>query len=256
MNYHDYDSRGNKKKINFNGLWSDKMTRSRIILLFYFLLFLGLVIYIRANISDNGDQLEDKREEVIVDDERQEEDLEIRELFSLLSKNNYNFDFQLKIDNDEYTYNGKRYSNKIMYSFNNLENDLGTYISDGNLTKVKLLEEDYAISDSPYYGFNYFEVNILKDILNNADKIEEDIYSITNEKFDKYYDKNRHYINMIDKELTNEIKLETKNGKIVGMTIDYSNYAKNDSSFTFSSVVISLKYSNFDLIDDFSIDFK
>lgn len=260
MNYHDYDSHGNKKKINFSGLWDDKTSRSRIILFIYLLLFAILIIYVRLNTNVADHSLDNNTDNVIEkdkdEDKEVEENQEIKELFSALSNNNYNFNYLLTFDNEDYKYVGKRFSNKIMYDFSSFENNLGSYISDGNLTKVKLLEGDYEISDSPYYGFNYFEINILKEMLKDSNKISENIYEITNEKFDKYYDKHRHFITNINKDLTNEIKLETKNGKIVGINIDYTNYAKNDSSFEFSSVKISLKYSDFDLIDDFSIDFK
>lgn len=262
MNYNEYDSNGNKKSFDFSLLFTDKKYRSRLILCIYAIVFIVLIVMVRISSVNSNNQLTDKNENVnseINSDNNENvftDDNSIdnfKEEFSYIELNNYNFEYLLTSDEYQFVASGKRYNEKYDFNFTN-QIDTMHYLSDGK--KVMALEpnaEYYVITNFPYYYINYFDTEIIKQILNNSTKLSDDVYEITNDKLVEYVE-NDYKSDLNNKELTNTIKLSKKNNIIVSIEIDITNLI-NELGKENNSTIITLKYSNFNLIDDFEINF-
>ena len=249
MNYNEYDSNGNKKKIDFSSLFSDKTNRSRIILLLYLVLFVVLVIIIRSstesNYKENNENKIDentKNEEVIEKDNSD---------FSYLLLENYNFNFLVTINDNNYQIVGKRFNDK--YEFELIDEKIIKYIGTYNdLYKKEEDNEEYVKSFLPVPMLNIFDNNLIKEIVNSSKKID-DYYEINNSDLNDIVSSSQ--CNASNTEKTNIIKLDIKNNKVVGLDIDFSNIANEwDEEITIAKA--KLNYSNFGLIDDFSVNIE
>lgn len=249
MNYNEYDSNGNKKKLNISSLFTDKTNRSRIILLLYLVLFVILVIIIRnsteANYKPtNENKIDENTEnnEVIEKDDNE---------FSYLFLENYNFDFLVTINDNDYQVIGKRFNDK--YEFELIDEKsikyIGTY---DDIYKKEEDEEKYTKASLPIPILNIFDNYLIKEIVDSSKK-QEDYYEINNSDLNDIVSSSQYYAS--DTEKTNIIKLDIKNNKVVGLDIDFSNIANEwDEEITIAKA--KLNYSNFGLIDDFSVNIE
>lgn len=251
MNYNEYDSNGNKKKIDFSDMITDKTQRARLILFVSFALIILLVISIRNNKNDLNTEKEitnEKKEENIVQEEISENKFE--EQFSDLMTNNYNFDFNLIYDGISYKSTGKRYNDKYSYVLTNKE-DKRLFLGTVDIMKSKLNDEkEYKETPFLYAYINYFDNKVLVDILNKSAFVL-DHYEISNSDLMEIIDLRMN--KKLNSDLKNSIDLILKNNKIIEIDIDFSNFVSEIENKKISAKV-ELKYSNFNKIEDFSTE--
>ncbi len=258
MNYNEYDSNGNKKKINFTDLFTDKTNRSRMILVFYLILLIFLVLFVRNSTtskSTNEEKKEDNtKEEKVVDNTNNIEEIsEFDEQLSYLLLNNYNFEFYLEYSDVNYTIEGKRFDDKYDFDAFTKDGDYH-YIGVVNNMYAKQIngEEAYQQTDLPPLFIDCFDNYQLKEIIEKANKVD-DYYEINN--FDLSTIVNSSAGFGFNQEEFNTIKLDLKNNKIVGISIDFSKLASEiEEEETIAK--LNLKYSNFGLIDDFPVNIE
>lgn len=256
------------KGFSFSSLFLDKTNRSRLILLIYLIFFIILIVFIRSglknsNSSDINNNLNNEIDNSIVDNAVIDDntnidfvDSKIKNMFSHIDMNNYEFSYILYYNDDIYSAIGKRFNRKYAFELTD-GNSVLSYLASGMVVKAKdklAVDSSYMTVSFPYYYINYFDNSVLKEILNSSNQISEGEYGITNGQLLNFIDGN-YSINSeeIDMNAVNIIKLDLKNSIIVGIDIDLTNL------FSFSddinSVKISLKYSNFGLIDEFDVVF-
>lgn len=256
------------KGFNFSSLFLDKTNRSRLILLIYLIFFIVLIVFIRTDLknSNNSDANNNLNNEVdnniadnnVIDDNTNDDsiDSKIEDMFSHINMNNYEFTYILYYNDDIYTAVGKRFDRKYSFEFTD-GNSVLSYLASGAIVKAKdksAVDSSYVTATFPYYYINYFDNSILKKILANSNQVSDSEYEITNEQLLNFIDE-KASINLEenDMDLVNMIKLDLKNNIIVGIDIDITNL------FSFSddidSLKISLKYTNFGLVDEFDVVF-
>ena len=258
MDYNEYDSNGNKKKINIAAIISDKQKRAWLILGLYFIFIFFLIVLLRSsysyeNIEKNNKTESENKNEIIKEDEPkniEKDNLdELDNMFSFIDQNNYNFVFTLNYNNEEYVTNGKRYNNKFDFTYSN--KDQSIYFV-GTTNNLKMKKDDVFLSIVfPYTYFNYFDNDIIKKIIRNSTYNETSkIYEITSKKLNEILGHSD-----TDDLSINTFELVTKNNKIVKINADFTKaLATLDSSET--NAKISLNYSDFGLIDDFNVTFE
>lgn len=252
MNYGNYDSNGNEKKFNFLDMFLDKKYRARLILFLYLVFFIIIIVVIRTgNISNNSvdttnnDKIEDIQVEV-------NNEFFLKDEFSYIDSNNYNFNFLINYNNQEVSSVGKRFDNKFMFDVINDDN-VANFIATGNLAKIKK-DEEYSTTDYPYVLFNYYNNSVIENILSDSTfDNSTGLYIISNEKLFSYIDNNSSIV-LSNKTANNSIELVKKNNKVVTIIFDLSNIAKEINAFE-SSLNIRLEYYNFNLVDDFEFNF-
>jgi len=256
MNYNEYDSNGNKNKFNLSDIINDRKQRSRFFLLVYLFIFIVLVIFIRTNLKtnpvneskENNNSNKEENNEVVSDNNTNiSEDL--NEMFSFIDMKNYNFNYSVDIGETISLFEGKRYNDK--YSFTaSLNNDSNVLYFNGTSNYIKAKEDEngeYKLVMFPYVLVNYFDTNVLKEMINKS-TLEDNVYKITTKEIGEIVKQD-----LINGDNINTIELIKSNNKITQINLDLSNAI---TSYMKDSVVtnISLKYSNFGLIDDFKIE--
>lgn len=263
MNYNEYNSNGEKKKILFD--LKDKTSRSRIILFVYFLIFVFLIIFVRSNYkgnvnnNQNIDQNTDQNTSNNVNNQNSIEkndvekkdntivkENEIDSMFSFIDSNNYEFKYTVSYNGVESVIIGKKYNNKYDFSLTN-NDEIIFFNGTSNYIKVKTGEnENYKSATFPYVLVNFFDSNILKEIINNSNNIDG-IYKIENSKLSKIIREELRNENDL-----NEIELVKRNNKVVSINIDLTN-AFSAYSKEKVSTKLKLEYYNFGLVDDFAL---
>lgn len=241
-----------KNKITISELYQNPKYRARIILAFYFILFAILIAGIRSNPSYNENtNSNENKNEVTEKDEKEAPQEETKSLksFDLIRSKNFEFNYQFEYEGITYQITGNKFQDKEIFDVVVNNQYYLYYQSNGEETKAKIDEEEgYQTAKKPYEYINYFNVSLLEEILFNSTMINETNYEIENNKLSEILE----YGKELDGKST--IELEIKNEYITGITMDYSEFVKaikneeNISKFT-------LKYSNFNLIDDFEITF-
>lgn len=267
MDYNEYDSNGNKRSFNYSSLFTDKKYRSRLILLVYLIFFLVIIFMLRNtdNNLTNNDIInnnlgENENNNIVVDDGDENNDdysEELKSRFSLIDTKNYNFEYYMYFENDTFVASGKRFENKYDFIFENGKDTIDYKADDKKvIAKDSLENSKYVATNFPYYYVDFFDTTLLKKIINEATKIDDTSYLITNEKLINYVDE-PYKFNLDDstKTKTNEINLELKNNSIVAIEMDISNLLKSNTDEKQKELKIVLKYSNFNLIDNFDVIF-
>ena len=256
MDYNEYDSNGNKKKFNILDLITNKTQRSRFYLLIYLVLFIILIVFIRLNISSSLNNNSVNEENTITNENKEiekentvkEEIVISNDMFSFIDLNNYNFVYNVSIGNSISYIEGRRFNDKFSFTLNN-----DGYILYFNGTKnyIKAREseiDDYKLTGFPYVLVNYFDIDVLKNLINKS-KINNDKYEITNEEISKIV----KYGNVSNKEAINTIELIKNNNKVTQINLNFSNVISDYLNENVDAN-ITLKYSNFGLIDDFKVE--
>lgn len=255
MNYNEYDS-NNKRSFDYSLLFTDKKYRSRLILGIYVLFFIILIVSVRVGLSNNfpeenssvvsGSSNEESGESVNngIEDKFEKE-------FSYIMSNNYNFEFSIVSGVDTYIINGKRFDDKYELILSNGSLFI-EYLADGK-DVVAFSDGEYSETNLPYYYINYYDNDLLKSILNNATEISDGYYEITNARLFNYVDKS-FGSSVNNKDLINTINIELKNNIIVSLEFDITNLVNSMRYDDIDSTKVSLKYSNFNLIDDFEVN--
>ena len=248
---------------NLSSLFTEKKYRARLILGIYLVFFIVLIAISKSSSSFNNGSSEIKEKEQnesdVTDKENKEnkEDVEKDENtknvlpgFSFLSMNNYEFEYILNINDYEYITTGKRFNDKLLFTVSNKDEKKEYFVS-GNTVKV-MEDEMYVNSVLPFYYINYFDNDVIQNIIRDSIKVNDAKYEITNLKLSKYIDNSFKYNNK-EKDLNNTIELVFKNGNVVAVNFDLVNLFSDVEEL--KTLKISLNYKNFGLIDDFVINF-
>lgn len=233
MNEFNNNSNNNEKKFKITDLITNKQYNAILNLVLGFGTIIILIIMIRLsgssvpnntnnNINNNGTQ-------------------SVVSGFNDIKSKNFSFKYTLTENGKSVVYQGKERENKILFTdtINKLE-----YYAIGDVVSVKK-GNDYVIGTNPSKYFNYFDVELVEKIISSA-KVDEDDYVISINDFSK----------LVSSDKSSEgdiyINLTKSNGIITKITFDLGEYAVlTDKNIKTS--VLTLEYSNFNLIDDFEI---
>lgn len=239
-----------KNKITLKDLYQNEKYRARVILAFYFVLFFVLIVGLRGNQRYNNpnskveENTNNSEEENIVTEEKN-----TLKSFDLIRSENFEFDYYFENEGISYQITGKKFQDKELFEVV-ADNQYHIYYqSNKEETKAKLQdEEEYEIARKPYKYIDYFDVSLLEEILYSSTMVTEEVYEIENSKLGEILD----YGNKI--EGSTQITIFLQNGYITSISMDYSQFVKevtNEENIT----KFTLKYSNFNLVDDFEITF-
>ena len=246
MNYNDYDSGNNKKGFDISEIINDKQQRSRFFLFIYLIIFILLIVFIRVNTNSN--KVEKEKEETNNNENSViSEDTELDKMFSFIDMNNYDFNFDIKINDSYSVITGKRYNNNYSFELKNNEDILYFSGTSNNIRAKNSVDGEFKDTGFPYLLINYFDTKVLKKLINSS-TINNNIYEISNEEIGKIVNKR-----IPDGELINTIELIKSNNKIVQINLLLSNVVSSYTKET-SEAIITLKYGNFGLVDDFKIE--
>lgn len=233
MNEFNNNSNNNEKKFKITDLITNKQYNAILNLVLGFGTIIILIIMIRLsgssvpnntnnNINNNGTQ-------------------SVVSGFNDIKGKNFSFKYTLTENGKSVVYQGKERENKLLFTdtINKLE-----YYAIGDVVSVKK-GNDYVIGTNPSKYFNYFDVELVEKIISSA-KVDEDDYVISINDFSK----------LVSSDKSSEgdiyISLTKSNGIITKITFDLGEYAVlTDKNIKTS--VLTLEYSNFNLIDDFEI---
>lgn len=233
MNEFNNNSNNNEKKFKITDLITNKQYNAILNLVLGFGTIIILIIMIRLsgssvpnntnnNINNNGIQ-------------------SVVSGFNDIKGKNFSFKYTLTENGKSVVYQGKERENKLLFTdtINKLE-----YYAIGDVVSVKK-GNDYVIGTNPSKYFNYFDVELVEKIISSA-KVDEDDYVISINDFSK----------LVSSDKSSEgdiyISLTKSNGIITKITFDLGEYAVlTDKNIKTS--VLTLEYSNFNLIDDFEI---
>ena len=101
----------------------------------------------------------------------------------------------------------------------------------------------------PYFYFNYFDVSLIKKIINSS-VYYEGKYQISSEALSNL---TKNGVPMNGDSL-NTITLRKENGTVVSMELDITN-AVNGIMGNSEKTVISIEYRNFGQVENFNVDF-
>lgn len=233
MDEFNNNSNNNEKKFKITDLITNKQYNAILNLVLGFGTIIILIIMIRLsgssvpnntnnNINNNGTQ-------------------SVVSGFNDIKGKNFSFKYTLAENGKSVVYQGKERENKIL--FTDATNKLEYYVI-GDVVSVKK-GNDYVIGTNPSKYFNYFDVELVEKIISSA-KVDEDGYVISINDFSKAVSSDKSAEGDI------YISLTKSNGIITKITFDLGEYAVlTDKNIKTS--VLTLEYSNFNLIDDFDI---
>ena len=226
-----------------NKIWKvlkSKKTRSIILTIFYCLLFISLIFYIRIkhNLKDSNNS-----------EENIEKIESIFELQDYLEDKNYSYEYTLKVDNDTYKYTGKRYLDKEEFVF---QNGLISETYQRNKNDIYKKENDKFIKvELPYQYFNYFDSDLIGTILEKSIfDSKNNLYEISNNDLQNIIVNQK---NNDEQEGINTIEIIYGDNNVVSIIMDLTNYVKTLNE-TDDLVILELKYMDFQKIKDFSIN--
>lgn len=256
------------KGFDFSLLFTDKTYRARLILGVYLVVFVALIVFVRLgggntqnSMINNSDK--NNTDNLINDTNNNGESNNnvannyVRELFSYINKNNYNFEFTIYRNSEVYKITGKRFNSKYDFDLSNGENTIN-YLTNGKKVMAKNFsseEDEYQNAELPYFKINYFDNSVLMDIASILikDNTLEDAYIIENKYLldfsaDSSADLSLDYFNK-----QNIINFISSNNKITEIDMDLTNFVNSEDDTDYYK--INLKYYNFDLVNDFEVNF-
>ena len=260
MNYNDYDSNGNRNKINVQDIFSDKQKRSKILLVVYAIFFLIAIIIVRLTVSSslqNTNKEKKTNQEVVnnnVENNNTENNvvennvtIDMGDMFSFIDFKNYQFNYDLDIDGSISVISGKRFNDKYSFTMNNNGYVLYFNGTTNYIRAKESLDGEYKVTGFPYMLINIFDIDVIKNLINSS-TINGEVYEISNEVVSKI-----SHNDLEDKAGINKIELVKRNNKVTEIKLDLSSaissYMKKSTKAT-----ISLKFFEFGLIDDFKIE--
>lgn len=228
----EFNDNKNEKKFKITDLITNKQYNAILNLVLGFGTIIILIIMIRIsgssvpnntnnNINNNGTQ-------------------SIVSGFNDIKNKNFSFKYTLNEDGNNVVYQGRERENKILFT-----NTSGVeYYVIGDVVSIKKGEE-YVIASTPSKYFNYFDVELVEKIISKATPDEDD-YVISINDFSKLVSSDKSgegdiYINL------------TKNNNIITkITFDLGEYASLNNK-NIKTSILTLEYSDFNLIDDFNV---
>jgi len=239
MNYNDYDSNGNKKKVDFKGFLMDKQKRAIVILVIYAIIILGVIFLIKTRSTNQNkvnNEVNDNTNKQVV--ENKEVEKKEANSFTLLDSNNYEFTFTITKNEELLVINGKRYNDKVYLT--ETHDDVVDEFS-GLINEIKLKHTNYSYMNN--YYIDILNNDIVKAIINEADN--DKISNNTLSKIVNYHDE-------LSNSGSNKVTTIIKNNNITGVEIDISNFISGIEENDVLEI-IKLEYNNFGLVDDFDV---
>lgn len=169
--------------------------------------------------------------------------------FNNIKGKNFNFKYILKENEKQVVYEGKQRENKILFTDITNKNE---YYVIGDVVSMKK-GNDYIISNNPSKYFDFFDVDLVEEIISKA-KSDGEEYTISNESFASIINSGDTNIKEVDDDESSGdiyIDITKSNEVIVKIEFDFEEY----TPLTYKNVktaTLTLEYSNFNLIDDFS----
>lgn len=208
-----------KKKSKLSKLreaWKDKRGRAKIELSLYFIFFLVVVVFTRVGSNSiNNQNITTNNEDSFINS----------------IKDNYEYNMNITIDDNIYTYKGKVLGNNA-----SIERQSGEEVKYFYIMQNKYYELDsngnYILTTSdevyPYIHYNYLNISNIKNFINNG--IKED---------NKYIVKISNIIlnNTSNDNIT--ISIDEEN---MGINIDYTNILRIDSDI--SNAIVNIAFTN------------
>ena len=212
----------------------DKRWRSIIIMGFYVVLFGFLIIAIRYDKYQEKKEL--KRQQELEEAQKIHSTNDLQEY---LKGTNYSFQYVLKLDDVTYQYVGKRYDDKQKLVIQSGMSNADYYIY-GDIG-LKKSGDEYILADLPFHYFNYFDIDIINNIINQSTYDElTNTYEITSSNFNEAI---KQKATMSNKSI-NTISIAYTDNNISAIIIDFSNYVKARRE-KYSFAVLELKYQDF-----------
>lgn len=211
-----------KKKLNLKERWKDKRERAKIELMLYGIFFLVIIIFARISSSMSTNIPKDN---------------DINNTFIDEITDNYQYDIDITIDNNEYKYFGKKLGNNM-----SITRIVGTkeeyfyqmndkyYILDTKGNYILTTAEDIY----PYIEYRYLNINNIKQFIKLGTK-NDTVYSVKVSDI------------VLNNNSTDTITL-TVNEEDKNILIDYTNLFKIDNS-NINKVEVNIKYSNINSIN-------
>lgn len=236
-------------------IFTDKKYKARFILLLYVVFFIILGIGLRSSGSIKLEKNEVRDDVIENEEENEETESEVKEKvridgFDFISGLNYDFEYKLNLNNDIFTVSGMRYNDKMSFTVTN-NDEVVEYLADGGVVKLKK-DNSFISSSLPYYYVNYFDSDVLQSIISQSEKVSDNVYEISNLNLSLFIDSKFNY-KLVNKDSKNRIETVMKNGKVVGLILDFASLFDNVEEL--NVLKIELNYSNFGLIDDFDVIF-
>ena len=249
MNYNEYDGNGNKNRFNLSEIINDKTQRSRFLLFVYLVLFIVLVVAVRINLRNTKQDSNETNKNNVVDDNIPVENdtNKIDEMFSFIDLKNYDFIYEININNSNSLVEGKRNNNKYSFTLNSAGSILYFSGVSSYIKARESIDEEYKVVSFPYVLVNYFDTDIVKELIKESTEVS-DKYEITTEKVGVV---TNYDLNGI--ETVNTIELVKSNNRITQIHMDLSNAISSYLNQTVEAKFV-LKYGNFGLVDDFEVE--
>ena len=224
------------KKFKLSQLVTNKQYRSIIVLIFYFFFFLFLGIAARNALSKKQ----------IMNNENIKEKSDSINSFSSIKSANYKYKYTLSVDDKIYIYEGKKYNNKDSYTLTTNE-DIKEYVQVDDFS-FEIKDKEKVLTDKPIYYLDFFDIDILEQIIKQSTKKDVNIYSIDNRKLDSILKRQLGVNNKLD----NSIMLTLEEGIITRIDINYTNYIMFTNK-TINKVLLTLEYKDFGTVLDFDV---
>lgn len=167
--------------------------------------------------------------------------------YKLIDNNNYYVDIKLNIDDEVYYYKG--YRNKERYYLE--------LTKEGSPQKEEyIIFKDFALNKKvnhytpqkiPYIGFNYFDNDLIKNLINKGTKDKDGSLVIKNLYL---FNKNEEY----HSDLTNKIDINYRNNYVTGYKMDFSNFIKDKENK--SKMLLDIRYYDFNKARDININIE
>lgn len=207
-----------KSKIdNLVEMWKDKRGRAKIKLGLYLIFFIGVIIFARV-LNYQNSKLENNN-------------LDNNSFITEL-KDNFEYDINININEDEYNYHGRKLGNNE--SITRISNDnedyyyamSNKYYELDNNGNYILTTKDEVYS---YINYKYFDINYIKELINIASK-ENDICKVK-------------LSTLILNNTTDNYITITVNEENKSIVIDYTELFKIDDD-NINKVIITMTFSN------------
>ena len=172
--------------------------------------------------------------------------------YELIDAKNFSYKYTVLVDDEIFYYEGSKYNDKDLVTITKDE-ETREYYLDGNNIYIKENDNYVSTTTTPYVLFNFFDTDKLESMLLRSIVVDEANYKykVDNQKI---YDVVIGGLSQIEAG-DNYINLVYRNDNITGATLNFSNYAKVIGE-SYSNIVITLEYFDFNLIEDFEIQVR
>lgn len=227
------EKNNDSNKFQIKDLFTNKQYRSIIILIFYAVLFAVVIIGLRSGNdaigNDSGTTISNL------------------DGYELIDNKNFSYKYTVELDDAVYLYEGKKYKDKELVTVTKGEEYSNYYIV-GDKTYIKG-DNGYTLSlTKPIIIFDFLNTDILDEAITRGLLVNE----VTNE----YRIDNQSLYDVFNSDNTkvedgyNYVTLSYRNSYVTKITFDLYNYSKIIGE-NYDKVIITLEYSDFNLIDDF-----